>query len=43
MISLPDRAHEFAGAEIDVAVMEQEVNELKSKLNKIGEVNLSSI
>lgn len=43
MISLPDRAQEFGNVEIDVVVMEQEVNDLKSKLNKIGEVNLSSI
>jgi len=43
MISLPDRAGEFANTEIDLPVMEAEVNELKAKLNKIGEVNLSSI
>ena len=43
MISLPDRAQEFGSAEIDVVAMESEVNELKAKLNKIGEVNLSSI
>jgi chromosome segregation protein len=43
MISLPDRAAEFGSAEIDIVAMESEVNDLKTKLGKIGEVNLSSI
>ncbi|MGZ6480012.1 MAG: chromosome segregation protein SMC, partial [Bdellovibrionales bacterium] len=43
MISLPERAIEFGSAEIDVVAMESEVNDLKTKLGKIGEVNLSSI
>jgi len=43
MISLPERASEFGSGEIDVVAMESEVNELKTKLGKIGEVNLSSI
>jgi chromosome segregation protein len=43
MLDLAVRAPEFAQTEIDLPVMEAEVNELRSKLNKIGEVNLSSI
>ncbi len=43
MIDLSVRAHEFGSSEIDVVAMEAEVLELKSKLGKIGEVNLSSI
>jgi len=43
MMSLPDRAGEFATVEVDLAALEAEVNELKAKVNKIGEVNLSSI
>lgn len=43
MISLPDRAGEFGSVEIDLVAMEAEVLELKTKLGKIGEVNLSSI
>ena len=43
MIDLRLRASEFGSAEIDVVAMEAEVVELKTKLGKIGEVNLSSI
>lgn len=43
MIDLRLRASEFGSAEIDVVAMEAEVAELKAKLGKIGEVNLSSI
>ena len=43
MIDLRERAQEFGHQEIDLVAMESEVNDLKTKLNKIGEVNLSSI
>jgi chromosome segregation protein len=43
MIDLRERAQEFGSAEIDTVAMEAEVADLKAKLNKIGEVNLSSI
>src|SRR6202000_3117586 len=34
---------QYADVDVDVAALEQEVNELKTKLNKIGDENLSSI
>jgi chromosome segregation protein len=43
MLNLSEIAAQYAQTEIDVAAMETEVNELKSKLNKIGDVNLASI
>ncbi|MBX3023167.1 MAG: chromosome segregation protein SMC [Bdellovibrionales bacterium] len=43
MLQLSEVAINHAHTEIDLAAMETEVNELKSKLNKIGDVNLSSI
>lgn len=43
MMILADVAPQFAGQEVDVQALENEVGELKSKLGKIGEVNLSSI
>jgi chromosome segregation protein len=43
MIDLRERAHEFGSVEIDLVAMESEVGDLKARLNKIGEVNLSSI
>ncbi len=43
MLDLREIASQYGGAEIDAVAMEAEVNELKAKLNKIGEVNLSSI
>lgn len=43
MISLADVAPQHVATEIDLPVLESEVNDLKSKLNKIGDVNLSSI
>ncbi len=43
MIDLRLRAGEFGAAEIDVVAMEAEVADLKAKLGRIGEVNLSSI
>jgi chromosome segregation protein len=43
MLQLSEIAAQYAGAEIDLAAMESEVNDLKSKLNKIGDVNLASI
>lgn len=43
MLDLREIAEQYGNAEIDVVAMEAEVNELKTKLGKIGEVNLSSI
>lgn len=43
MVDLRESAAQFGFAEIDLAAMESEVNDLKSKLNKIGDVNLASI
>jgi chromosome segregation protein len=43
MLDLREIAAQYGAAEVDVAAMESEVNELKSKLNKIGDVNLASI
>lgn len=43
MLVLSEVAPQYAEVELDVSAMEAEVNDLKSKLNKIGEVNLSSI
>jgi chromosome segregation protein len=43
MLQLSEIAANYAEVEIDLSSMESEVNDLKSKLNKIGEVNLSSI
>jgi chromosome segregation protein len=43
MLQLSEIAANYTEVEIDLASMESEVNDLKSKLNKIGEVNLSSI
>lgn len=43
MVELSEVAHLHAGAEVDMAGLEQEVTDLKNKLGKIGEVNLASI
>ncbi len=43
MIDLSERAIEFGTAEIDIVAMERDVSDLKNKVSKIGEVNLSSI
>ena len=43
MVSLAEVAHQYADREIDLASLESEVNDLKAKLAKIGDVNLSSI
>ena len=43
MIDLRELAPRYADQEINLVAMESEVNELKTKLGKIGEVNLSSI
>ena len=43
MISLADVAPQYGEQELDLVALESEVGELKSKLNKIGDVNLSSI
>lgn len=43
MLDLREVAPQHANTEIDLAAMEAEVSDLKSKLNRIGEVNLSSI
>lgn len=43
MLDLRAVSPQYADVEIDLATQEAEVNELKAKLNKIGEVNLSSI
>lgn len=43
MLDLRVVAEQHAQVELDLAKTEVEVNELKSKLNKIGEVNLASI
>lgn len=43
MMVLADIAPQFVGVEVDVQSLENEVGELKTKLGKIGEVNLSSI
>lgn len=43
MLQLSELAAQHAETEIDLATMDKEVNDLKSKLNKIGDVNLSSI
>jgi chromosome segregation protein len=43
MLDLREVAAQYADREIDITNLEAEVSELKSKLNRIGEVNLSSI
>ena len=43
MVDLPSVAEQYNPAEVDFAALEAEVNELKSKVNKIGDVNLASI
>jgi chromosome segregation protein len=43
MVDLRLSASEYACGEIDLGAMESEVNDLKSKLNKIGDVNLAAI
>ncbi|NJL25851.1 MAG: AAA family ATPase [Calothrix sp. SM1_5_4] len=43
MLDLREVAAQYGAQEIDTVAMEAEVNELKAKLNRIGEVNLSSI
>lgn len=43
MMTLSEIAHQHKDTEVDVAALEAEVQDLKSKLNKIGEVNLSAI
>lgn len=43
MLQLSEIAHQHKDVEVDVAALEAEVQDLKSKLNKIGEVNLSAI
>jgi chromosome segregation protein len=43
MLDLREVASQYADREIDITNLEAEVSELKSKLNRIGEVNLSSI
>jgi len=43
MMTLSEIAHQHKDTEVDVALLESEVQDLKSKLNKIGEVNLSAI
>ncbi|MGE0526471.1 MAG: chromosome segregation protein SMC [Bdellovibrionales bacterium] len=43
MLDLREEAPRYGEAEIDVVAMEAEVNDLKSKLNRIGDVNLASI
>lgn len=43
MMILGDIASQHAGVEVDMIALENEVGELKTKLGKIGEVNLSSI
>jgi len=43
MLVLPDVAAQYVEREVDLAELEKEVTDLKSKLSKIGEVNLSSI
>jgi chromosome segregation protein len=43
MMILADIAPTYAETEVDVPALEKEVGDLKSKLGKIGEVNLSSI
>jgi chromosome segregation protein len=43
MVELPDVALQYANTEVDYAALDIEVTELKSKLGKIGEVNLASI
>lgn len=43
MLDLREVAPQHAEEVIDLAALEIEVNELKAKLNKIGDVNLSSI
>ncbi|HMN67642.1 MAG TPA: chromosome segregation protein SMC [Bdellovibrionales bacterium] len=43
MQDLREIALKYQDVEIDTAALEREVTDLKSKLNKIGEVNLSSI
>lgn len=43
MVELSEVAHNHSATEVDFAKLEVEVTELKAKLGKIGEVNLSSI
>jgi chromosome segregation protein len=43
MMILSDIAPQFATVEVDFPALEAEVTEMKTKLGKIGEVNLSSI
>lgn len=43
MLALSEIAHQYKDTEADVPALEAEVQDLKSKLNKIGEVNLSAI
>lgn len=43
MLILSEVAGPMASVEVDLAALESEVNDLKSKVSKIGEVNLSSI
>lgn len=43
MLALADVAPQYADTVIDLQTLENEVNDLKNKLNKIGDVNLSSI
>jgi chromosome segregation protein len=43
MMILADIAPQYATVEVDAAALEAEVSEMKTKLGKIGEVNLSSI
>lgn len=43
MLDLREVAPQYADREIDITNLDAEVAELKSKLNRIGEVNLSSI
>ncbi|MGE4132335.1 MAG: chromosome segregation protein SMC [Bdellovibrionales bacterium] len=43
MLNIAEVAPQYAETEADLAALEKEVGELKSKLNRIGDVNLSSI
>lgn len=43
MLVLPDVASQYSDREVDLENLEKEVADLKSKLSRIGEVNLSSI
>ncbi len=43
MLNLPDLLEKYASQELDLQESEREIKELREKMNKMGEVNLSSI